>query len=226
MNDQAQNEPAARRPISSRGMFWVKRTAAWLASHDVSPNAISVSSVVFSALGAAALVVTNWTDGLPLRLLWLAVAILVQLRLLANLFDGMVAVEFGKASPVGELFNEVPDRISDALLLIALGFVPGSSPHLGYAAAVLAVFVAYVRAIGSAAGAGQAFSGIMAKPQRMFLLTVLSLFQALSPPRWQELEIPFVGGLPGVVLALILLGALVTSATRILAISRNLRRSS
>ena len=46
-------------------------------------------------------------------LAWLCGAVLVQLRLLANVLDGMVAVGRGVASPVGELYNEIPDRVSD-----------------------------------------------------------------------------------------------------------------
>ena len=40
-----------------------------------------------------------------------------QYGLLANLLDGLVAVEGGRRSPTGELFNEVPDRVSDVLVL-------------------------------------------------------------------------------------------------------------
>ena len=60
----------------------------------------------------------------------------------------MVAVGSGKASPLGEVYNEVPDRIADPLILIGAGFAAGGSPTLGYVAALLAVFVAYVRVLG------------------------------------------------------------------------------
>jgi len=73
---------------------------------------------------------------------WLAGAVLVQLRLLANLCDGMVAVLRNIASPVGELFNEVPDRVSDAATLIGFGYAAGSDGVLGFIAALLAVFLA------------------------------------------------------------------------------------
>ena len=81
-------------------------------------------------------------------MLWLLAAGTVQLRLLANLMDGMVALASYEASPVGELYNEIPDRIEDVLILIGLGYAAGGAPTMGYGAAVLAVFVAYVRAMG------------------------------------------------------------------------------
>jgi phosphatidylglycerophosphate synthase len=52
----------------------------------------------------------------------------------------MVAIEAGTASPVGELYNEVPDRVSDTATLIGAGYAVGGHPTLGYVAACLALF--------------------------------------------------------------------------------------
>lgn len=223
LTDRTGYQPADRRPIASRGLKWVRSVATWLAEREVSPNAISVASIGFALLAAAALVGTRWVDHSAERLLWLLAAIAVQLRLLANLFDGMVALASGRASAVGELFNEVPDRVSDSVILIALGFVEGSSPHLGYAATALALFVAYVRAVGASAGASQVFAGIMAKPQRMFLVTVLCLFGSLAPTSWREAVLAFGIGLPGVVLFAVCVGCVVTSVSRLAIIAGELR---
>ena len=87
------------------------------------------------------------------RLAFGAAAALMQLRLLANMLDGMVAVETEKASRLGELYNEVPDRISDMAAFVGAGYALGGSPTLGYLAACLAVFLAYLRAEGKVAGA-------------------------------------------------------------------------
>jgi phosphatidylglycerophosphate synthase len=159
------------------------------------------------------------------RLLWLAAAALIQLRLLANMLDGMVAVATGRTSALGELYNDVPDRISDAAALIGLGYAAASSPELGYIATVLAILTAYIRAVGKAAGAGSDFCGPMAKQQRMFLVTLVSLYQALAPadltfawgPRNQW-------GPPAAILALIAVGALITCIRRLTGIAAILRR--
>ena len=215
-------EVGDRRPIASRKLSWVKRLTGLLVRLRISPNLISVMSVVFAALGAACALGTTLT-GSPLaaRALWIGLALCVQLRLLANLFDGMVAVESKTASRLGELFNELPDRVSDTLLLVSLGFAAGSSPHLGYAAALLAMFGAYLRAVGASVGAGQIFDGLMAKPQRMFVVTVLALVMAFSPASWAVLA----GGLGPVALALALIsaGCVLTAATRLIAIGRKLQ---
>ena len=142
------------------------------------------------------------------RLLWITAACCVQLRLLANLFDGMVAIQQNSASPVGELFNEVPDRISDSAILIGFGYSTGGNPTLGWLAALTAVFTAYVRAMGKVAGTPQDYCGPMAKPQRMFVVTVVAIYMGLSPNAWQ-LAVPAMPwlGIPSLALILIIIGA-------------------
>lgn len=90
----------------------------------------------------------------------------ILLRLLCNLFDGMVAVEGGKGTPTGILYNEYPDRVADTLFIVALGHSAGE-PWLGWLGASLAVGTAFVRVSGGALGLTQSFGGIMAKQQRM-----------------------------------------------------------
>ena len=63
-----------------------------------------------------------WATG---WLAFVATAACVQLRLLCNLLDGMVAIEGGKSTPTGALFNEIPDRLADALFLVPLGYAGG-----------------------------------------------------------------------------------------------------
>jgi phosphatidylglycerophosphate synthase len=167
-------EKLTRRPIAARETRAAAAVATFLARAGLRPNAISVLSVVFAALAAGCLFAAGRTDGILRVLLWLGAAGGIQLRLLANLFDGMVAVEGGFRTKSGEIFNELPDRISDALILAAGGYaVIGNSwsHELGWAAASLAVITAYIRTLGAACGTAQYFIGPMAKQQRMFLVT-------------------------------------------------------
>lgn len=65
-------------------------------------------------------------------------------RLLCNLFDGMVAIEGGKRSENGDLFNDIPDRFSDVLLLVPAGYIAGGwGIELAWLAAILAIMTAY-----------------------------------------------------------------------------------
>src|SRR5215470_7339376 len=152
----------ARRPISARSSAWAQWLAAQLAATPLTPNQISRLSLVFSIAGG---ILIAWGAGWPC---WLGAAICAQLRLLCNLLDGMVAIEGHKASRLGSFYNDLPDRLSDAALLVPLGYAAGS-PWLGWTAALAATYTAYIRVFGGALGQRQDFSGIMAKPHRMNL---------------------------------------------------------
>lgn len=175
-------EPTGRRPLKSRDLPFFKNLAAGLARAGATPNTISFFSIVFGVMAGIAFAGTSIAHGeWSVRLHWLLAAVCIQLRLIANLLDGMVAVEGRKGGPTGDLWNEAPDRISDAAIFIGAGYALGSSPTLGWAAALVAVFVAYVRALGASVGAGQCFLGPQAKPQRMALMTVLAVAGAIFP---------------------------------------------
>lgn len=161
---------ANRRPLRSRDWPIIRATARFLAARGISPNTISIASVVFAALAALCLcALPSMSSAGTLALCWLA-CLFVLARALCNLFDGLVAVEGGRGGKSGELFNDVPDRIADPLILVALGyatiFVPWA-PAAGWCAGLLAVMTAYVRTLARSLGAPADFQGPMAKPHRM-----------------------------------------------------------
>jgi phosphatidylglycerophosphate synthase len=215
-------ETSGRRPLKTRDWPIFKDAAAWLARIGVTPNAISFSSMVFGGLAGAALAATSQVTGWEVRGCWLAAAIAVQLRLIANLLDGMVAVEGRKGGAVGDLWNEAPDRISDAAIFIGAGFAQGSQPLLGFGVALVAVFVAYVRALGASVGVGQIFLGPAAKQQRMALISGVAVLMAMLP----EGIVPSGSGLASpmaIILVVILILGLYTAWRRLARIATLLR---
>jgi phosphatidylglycerophosphate synthase len=217
-------EPTDRRPIASREQKIWQRIAAGLAAKNVSPNLISILGMLVGIAAGIALCATSPADGWPQRILWLAAAIGIQLRLLANMLDGMVAIALQRASPLGELYNELPDRVSDIAIIVGAGYAAGGSSTLGYSAACIAVITAYVRAVGKAAGASNLFLGPMAKPHRMFTLTVTSLLLFALPAKWQPAWTDHHLGLIAAALAIIILGGCITTYRRLAAIVRHLRK--
>jgi phosphatidylglycerophosphate synthase len=105
----------------------------------VRPNAISAGSGVFAAAAGGYLLLTNLVTGHWSRAgLLLGAIVGIQLRLLCNLFDGMVAIEEGRKTPSGAIFNELPDRFADAFIPVGAGYAaPGTlwSIELGWLAA-------------------------------------------------------------------------------------------
>jgi len=200
-----------RRPIKARETNWAASSARWLARVGLRPNQISVLSVVFAGLAAGSLALTPSSPAHWQIILYVAAAACIQLRLLCNLFDGMVAVEGGLKTKSGEIYNELPDRLSDALVLVGAGYAfPAQqwSHSLGWAGAVLAVLTAYVRTLGAAAGAAQCFIGPMAKQQRMAIVTVASLASAIGLGLGRKI------GFMSVALAIVVAGCLVTIVRR------------
>lgn len=205
-----------RRPIASRQTQWANRTAEAIARTGVTPNTISVLGMLAAILAGGAFLLTR-TDFGPNWPWWLAGAMLCQIRLLANLFDGMVAQIQNTASPVGELYNEVPDRVSDAAILIGFGYAAGSIPWLGWTAAALAIFVAYVRVQAALAGAPNDFCGPFAKPQRMAVITIGAILAAAFGHLWEPVPIAALG--------LVAAGSLATARRRLARAARHLKNS-
>jgi phosphatidylglycerophosphate synthase len=211
-------EPSGRRPLKSRGSPFFKKLAARLAVAGMSPNAISFSSILFGGMAGVALAATSRFEGWQSTMLFLAAAACIQLRLVANLLDGMVAVEGRRGGPTGDLWNEAPDRFADCAIFIGAGFAPGSHPLLGFGAALVAMFVAYVRALGSSVGAGQCFIGPQAKPHRMAVLTVACALSAVFRDR-----APFEESFIALALWIVILGGAITAWRRLAFISQHLR---
>jgi phosphatidylglycerophosphate synthase len=226
----------ARRELRTRSAGWPHAIARTLASARITPNQVSIASLVFAAIAGWAF----WRAGrYPMRAgdmfifmgdrvrrwrtysaWWLVLgAAGIQLRLLCNMLDGLLAIEGGLRTKTGELFNEIPDRIADTLILAGAGYALGRvgwGPALGWSAAVLAVLTAYIRMLGGSLGFVQDFSGPMAKQHRMFVLTMGALVAAM--------EIAIRGRVTALWIAMVIIvgGTALTAALRITRIVQQL----
>jgi len=202
-----------RRPLKVRAAVWPRALAARLADANVSPDAISCAGVACAVLGGSLLMLAGGLTPGGRAVALILAALCIQLRLVCNLLDGLVAVEHGKGSPAGPIWNELPDRIADVLFLVGAGYFARTAglhgaEAVGWLAAVLAVTTAYVRELGRGLGQPADFSGPMAKPQRMAALTIACLVSIVEP-LWRG------GGQVMVVaLALIVIGTLITVVRR------------
>lgn len=180
-----------RREIASRNTGWANTIAHKLTVWNVQPNVISLMSIFFSMMGCLLLLGTihwEWNKYVS----YILFAACVQCRLLCNLFDGMVAVEGGKRSPNGDLYNDMPDRFADAFFIVPVGYVVGGiGVELGWLAALLAVMTAYFRWIGAYKTHNHYFNGPMAKQHRMALLTGAAILSACSLPFSTDCSIDF-----------------------------------
>jgi phosphatidylglycerophosphate synthase len=205
---------ANRRPLKSRQTNWAAAAARLALASGISADGISILGILISLAGAAVMI-----GGFAAPWHFLIGAVAVQLRLLCNMLDGMVAVEGGRKSPYGPIYNELPDRIEDSVLLIGAGLTAGFwlGAAFGLFAALLAAICAYVRLLGGTLGQPQDFCGPQAKPHRMFVLTVGLLATFVQRLLWGEnYQVNWLL----VALTVIIAGTLVTIVRRTIRIAR------
>lgn len=177
------SDPENRRPLTSRSSAWAARLASWAVQKGLTPNQISQASMGFAVLGLGLYALSAHGPGIIQFLCLILAAATVQARLVCNLIDGMVAIEGGKGAKDGPFWNEAPDRVSDLLFLLGAGLA-AHQPALGLLAAALAIATAYIRELGRAEGFPPDFSGPLAKPQRMAVLTAGTVLAALYASEW------------------------------------------
>jgi phosphatidylglycerophosphate synthase len=207
----------ARRPLKIRNVSGWQLVASALVKRGVTPNTISVIGLVVG-MAAGVSVAATAVEGLNDRFLLLAALLCMAGRGFCNILDGVMAMELGAGTRVGALYNEVPDRLSDAAVLVGAGYAVGGVPVLGWAAALAAVFTAYVRVQGQVAGATADYRGLFGKPGRMLVLAACMLL-LLVFPKSADLELligtNFSMGVFGAGTALIAIGSAFTAALRL-----------
>lgn len=215
------NNNEARRPLASRSTRWAGFLSRAAVRAGFTADGISILSLVVAGAGSVALL------ALPAPWNLLACAAGIQLRLLCNLLDGMVAIEGGRKSKVGALYNEVPDRLADSMFIVSLGYVIGIA-WLGWLGALAAAVTAYIRVLGGTLSLAQDFRGPMAKPHRMATMTVgclLAIGEFFIRSDDGAGAAPAIADLRTLHIAawVIAIGSLITCGTRIHAIARQLR---
>lgn len=159
---QPQADAGGRRPIAEAFRRTADLAAATCVRAGVSADAVSLASV--AAAAGAGLCLVNASSA---PWLLLPAAALCVLRLWFNMLDGMVAHAAGTASLRGQVMNELPDRLSDALVFGSIAVSGLATPELGWLCAVGALLVAYTGTLGHALAGRREFGGLMAKPGRM-----------------------------------------------------------
>lgn len=148
----------------------LKPGVAALVRRGVSADAVTASGVVFACVAGFGV----WM-GRTGSVWLLLVPVGVLLRTAANAADGMIALTTGTQRAVGEVFNEVADRLGDIAVFFPFVLFPGVNDVL--ASGVLAAMLAnsYLGLAARAAGGSRIYAGMMGKPDRMLVVGVASV---------------------------------------------------
>ena len=155
-----------------------------LAAAGVTANQVTLAAVTLSA-GAGAWIALAPTS--PWPLLALPAALLARMAL--NAIDGMLAREFGMASPLGAILNELGDVVSDVLLYLPLGFHPSIPWWLVIAVVLLGILVEFAGVIAVQIGALRRYDGPFGKSDRAAAFGLLGLLLGLGTPAGSWIDV-------------------------------------
>lgn len=190
-------------------------TEAWMARNGVSPNTASLLSLGYAVAAAESLYATSFLEPPAQRLSWLGTAVFIQLRWWATLLQECLPARKARVTAVRPLYQEMTNRISDTVILIACGFAAGGTPALGYFAACAALLTAFARILGKSLGVPNE-CGPMAGKHRMMLLTAVSAYCGLAPATWHlQVEALPSWGLASYALAVVVLLGVYTMFRRL-----------
>lgn len=151
-----------------------------LARARVTANQVTVAALLLS-MAAGAAVALFPESRLPL----LAYPLVLLLRMALNAVDGMLAREYGQASRLGAMLNELGDVVADSALYLPLAWVPGVSAPLVVVAVVLAVVTEMTGVTALGIGASRRYDGPMGKSDRAVVFGAVALALGLGlPPGW------------------------------------------
>lgn len=142
----------------------------------VDPNVISLISLLLAGL-AGALVYLSF-DFHTFALLLLAAAVILVSGFLDAL-DGKVARLAGKAGRRGDFVDHVIDRYADVLMIGAVAFSAWCDPYLGMLALIGVLLTSYMGTQAQAVGAGRHYAGLLGRADRLVLMVVACLAQAV-----------------------------------------------
>jgi CDP-diacylglycerol--glycerol-3-phosphate 3-phosphatidyltransferase len=152
-------------------------------------RSIGVSADALTVLGLVLSIVTAWL--IATGRLGLAVAGVIAAGV-ADLLDGAIARGSGQASPRGAFFDSVADRVSDAVLLIGVGWYLADEsaylPMLAMGVLASSMLISYERAKAESLGFA-AKGGLMERAERFVALSIGLAFGILVPVLWVMLAL-------------------------------------
>lgn len=138
----------------------------------LSPNAVSLSSLVPSALAAIAFY-EGW---------WSLVVVGILGRMVLTTLDGLIAEGYGKKTRLGGYVNRVPAELGDVFLYIAMALrvdAPWGALVLG-----LAWLVNVFGVLGLVAGGSTQSVGPAGQTDRLALIALAALLALVIPVNW------------------------------------------
>ncbi len=157
------------------------------------PNHVSWFSLLITGAACYMLATAGTDHDGGIRLLYALGLVMVASA--CDTIDGTIARKFNKETAYGDFLDHTIDRIVDFLLIVAIGVNAAwmTTPHLGYAAALLTFLGSYMGTQAQSVGLGRNYGGFGRADRLVVTLLgiILAIFQALTQT-WLNVTIPII----------------------------------
>jgi CDP-diacylglycerol--glycerol-3-phosphate 3-phosphatidyltransferase len=147
-----------------------------MAKSGVSPNAVSMLSLIFAALSG---LLYYYSINSPA--LVLAAGLLVALNSFFDAMDGLMARYLNIASAKGDFLDHVIDRYSDTFIICGIFFGGHVQWQIGAVAIVGVLITSYLGTQAQALNLGRYYGGIIGRADRLVLIMLTSLAYYFYP---------------------------------------------
>lgn len=163
----------ALRPLASKILEPIAKV---MANAGISPNAVSMLSLLFAALSGVLYYYSTDSPGMVL-----AAGILVALNSFLDAMDGLMARYLGIASAKGDFLDHVIDRYSDAFIICGIFFGGHVHWQIGVVAIVGVLLTSYLGTQAQALNLGRYYGGVIGRADRLVLIMLSSLLYFFYP---------------------------------------------
>jgi phosphatidylglycerophosphate synthase len=173
---------------------FVRTMARFLANRGISPNLLSLLSLVFAALAGVLFGLSGRST--PSNLFLSVAVVFVCLNAILDGLDGLVARERGNASRKGDFLDHVVDRYSDVFIIGGIVFGGYADWRIGVVALIGVLLSSYMGTQAQAVGLSRMYGGLLGRADRMILIiaaTVLTLVYPQPIPASGVVSFPFLG---------------------------------
>lgn len=181
-----------------------------LALGRISPNALSVISLIFAI--AALCVLLAIADAVGL----LIAAVCIAFNGLFDALDGRVAKMSGRATLRGDLVDHLIDRLSDFLIIAGIALSGFADVRLGLLALGSVLMVSYMGTQSQALGLRRDYGGVLGRAERIVLTIIFLLISSMALTLFPESYRLLIGDFALSILDLMLILFIVLSAVTIL----------
>lgn len=142
-----------------------------LASLGISPNQITVFTVILNLFFAFFLYKFS-----NFKFIYLLIPVFFFIRMALNALDGMLANNFNMKTKIGIFFNEMADVISDTAVFYTFFKIIATPEYLSFIFIFFSILSEYTGVVAFMVDGKRHYEGPMGKSDRVFFISILSLF--------------------------------------------------